>query len=352
MEVIFDITKIDSSFFKRPVVTLGTFDGVHLGHQLIIRKVVEKAKKKKKKSVLVTYEPHPQWIIDPETAPFILTTLDEKLLFLEKLGLDLTIVVNFDKNFSKTSAEEFIKKILVEKLNIGELVVGYDHAFGKNRKGRLPLLKKKAKEYRFGLEVISPIKNDDLPIKSTKIRFELKSGDFQKAVKMLGHAYPILGKKVEGKGRGYKLGFPTINLKVPERKLLPQDGVFSAEVKIKEEFYRGMVYYGKSPTFEYKSKSLEVNIFDFEPEEDVEKVFLSLFDWIRPDIKFDNLDALKRKLKEDEKKVKRLLMRSLRSPSDISSRCRQDSSSFAHTKRKNLKGGFFANRETKKTKAC
>ncbi len=327
MQVIFGITEIDSSFLNRPVVTLGTFDGVHLGHQLILRKVIEKAKKKRKKSVLVTYEPHPQWVVDPETAPSVLTTLDEKLPYLERLGLDLTIVVNFDKDFSKTSAEEFIKRFLVDKLNLGELVVGYDHAFGKQREGRLPLLEKKSKEYGFGLEVVFPLDYEDLPIKSTKIRSELKSGDFQKAVRMLGHGYPIFGEKVEGKGiGGKKLGFPTINLKVPERKLLPKDGVFSAEVKIGKNSYWGMVYSGENPTFKDKSKSLEVNIFDFKQKEDVEKVFLFLFDWIRPDIKFTSLDALKRKLKEDEKEVKRIL--------------------------KDKKGGFFANRETKKTEAC
>jgi len=327
MEVIFNIRKIDSKFLNKPVVTLGTFDGVHLGHQSIIRKLVEKAKKQNKKSVLVTYEPHPQWVVDPETAPLILTTLDEKLYFLEKLGLDLVMVINFDKDFSETEAGLFVEKILVKELNVGELVIGYDHAFGKERRGRLDLLENKAKEYGFALEVVPPVGNDDLLIKSTKIREELLSGDFQKAVKMLGHGYPILGERVEGKGLGKKLGFPTVNLKVPEGKLLPKDGVFSAEARIKTKTFGGMVYSGENPTFEDKPKSLEVNLFDFEPKENLEKVFLVLLEWIRPDIKFNNIEELKARLKEDEREVKRAL------------------------KYKNSKGGFFASRETKKTRA-
>ena len=327
MEVICDINQLDTSYLNKPVVTLGTFDGVHLGHQSIIRKLVEKAKEKGEKSVLVTYQPHPQLVVDPKTAPFVLTTLEEKLYFLKRLGLDLTIVIKFNKEFSEMKAEDFVEKILIDKLNAGELVIGYDHAFGEKREGRLELLEKKAQEFGFDLEVISPVKNDDLPIKSTRIREAFKSKDFESGISMLGHGYPILGERVKGRGLGEKLGFPTINLKVSERKLIPQNGVFSAEVRIEKKLYGGMVYSGENPTFEEKHRSLEVNIFNYRQKEEKKKVFLFLFDWIRPDLKFSSLEELKKRLKKDEKEVKRALQQ------------------------KNSKGGLFANRETKKTRA-
>jgi riboflavin kinase/FMN adenylyltransferase len=309
MNVCFDLRKVDYFPFEQPVVTVGTFDGVHRGHQRIIKKLVGKAKRKKKKSVLVTFEPHPQSVVAPKSAPKILTTLEEKLFLLEKLGIDETLVLNFDKELSGYSAEEFIQKILIDKLNIGDLVIGYDHAFGRNREGRKELLRKASQKYGFGLETVLPVKNDDLPIKSTRIRKELLNGDFTKAIHMLGHSYPIYGAKIPGSGLGKKMGYPTMNLAVSEKKLLPQDGVYTSLVQIENSLYSGMFYSGKSFIFPNKGRSLEVNVFDYRPKNDVKKVGVFLLDRIRSNEKFENIDALKEQLRDDERKAKMFLSR-------------------------------------------
>jgi len=193
------------------VVTLGSFDGVHLGHQAIIKRIIEKSKGKKRMGVVVTYEPHPQSVVAPHDAPNLLTLLDEKLALLEKLGVEETVVMNFDEQLREYSAEEFVEKILVRKLNIGDLVVGDDHAFGKNRAGKIELLRKAALGYNFDLEVVSALHVDGTRISSTRIRKELEAGEFAKAKSLLGHSYSVSGTVTRGKGRGKRLDYPTLN---------------------------------------------------------------------------------------------------------------------------------------------
>lgn len=182
MHVRFDIGKIDSQAFDKPVVTLGTFDGVHLGHQAIIKRLLEKAKEKNKIGLVITYEPHPQSVVAPESAPEVLTTLKEKICLLEKLGVEETLVINFDEKLSQLPAKEFLEEILVKKLNVDEIIVGHDHAFGKNRAGRIELLEEASQRYHFQLEVLPPVYTRNFPtdpekrerISSTKIRKELR----------------------------------------------------------------------------------------------------------------------------------------------------------------------------------
>lgn len=304
MEVCFDIENVCSKIPEKPVVTLGTFDGVHLGHQAIIKRLVEKAKEKRKKSLLVTYEPHPQSVVAPESAPKILTTLEEKLFFLKNLNVDQTVVINFEKSLAQYEARRFVEEILIKKLNVGDLIIGYDHAFGKNREGRVELLGEAKKTYGFGLEIISPVKNDHLPIKSSRIRRELNGGEFTKVIKMLGHSFPIWGTKVPGQGLGGDLGYPTINLKVCKRKLLPPDGVYAAKAKFEDKIWTGMMYKGRNPTFNEKPPSLEIHLFNFDPSLKIEKICLFVEKWIRKDTKFESAEALKKQLKEDEKVTK------------------------------------------------
>jgi len=301
MKVCFDLGSIDPAVLEKPVVTLGTFDGVHLGHQAIIKRLVKKAKEKRKMSLVVTYEPHPQSVVAPESAPKILTTLEEKLFFLRELNVDQTVVINFDKGLAHYDASRFVEEILIEKLNVGDLTIGYDHAFGKNREGRAELLDKAKETYGFGLEIIPPVKNNHLPIKSSRIRKELNSGEFSEVVEMLGHSFPIWGTKVPGQGRGTDLGYPTMNLEVSTRKLLPPDGVYTAEARFEDKTWIGMMYRGKKPTFEGAFPSLEIHLFDFDPSFKTEKICLFVEKWIRKDMKFKSAEALKRQLKEDEK---------------------------------------------------
>ena len=304
MQVYFDIENLSMAVSKKPAVTLGTFDGVHLGHQAIIKRLVQRAKDSGKKSLVVTYSPHPQSVVAPESAPRILTTLEEKLYFLRKLNVDQVVVINFKKKLARQNARQFVEETLVGKLNVGDLIIGYDHAFGKNRQGKAELLNQMKSKYGFGLEIISPVQNTDLPIKSSRIREELKKGEFSKAIKMLGHSYPVWGTRVKGKGLGRNLGYPTINLKVQKMKLLPPDGVYAARAKIEDKTWMGMMYKGKKPTFGGKSPTLEIHLFNYEQLQNAEKICLFMEEWIREDMKFNSTEKLKDQLRQDEKTAK------------------------------------------------
>ena len=307
MHVFLDIRKIDFDKFDRPVVSLGTFDGVHLGHQAVIKKLLQESKEKNKTGLVVTYQPHPQSVVAPQNAPQILTTLEEKFFLLEKLGVEETLVINFDSKLSQLEAKDFLEEILVGKLNVGEIIVGHDHAFGRNRSGKIELLIQASKKYNFELEVLSAVYTDSRErISSTKIRKELKEGDFSRGIKMLGHSYPIWGKATKGKGRGKILDYPTINLKTPPEKLLPKDGVYSTKVQIEDKEYFGMLHIGEKPTFGDSSHSTEVHLFDVEVDLIDSKVFLFVESWIREPQKFDTPALLKDQLRVDEKKIKEM----------------------------------------------
>ncbi len=304
MHICFDIRKIQIDRLDKPVVTLGTFDGVHIGHQALIQKVATQAKELGKKSVVVTYEPHPQMVVSPQNAPLLLTTLDEKIPLLEQLEIDELIIINFDQEFSNLTAREFIEEILVGKLNPGFLMVGYNHAFGKNREGNVENLKEGSQIYDFKLEIVDPVDTQGEVISSSKIRSELTLGHFTRASKMLGHPYPIFGSVTYGSGLGKTLGYPTANLSVPEQKLLPKAGVYSGRVQIENQTYYSMVYIGTKPTLEESRIFVEVHIFDLERDLYDQKIGLYLEEYVREDRKFDNLEELKRQIQRDELSVK------------------------------------------------
>jgi riboflavin kinase/FMN adenylyltransferase len=307
MHVCFDIRRIDFQAFEKPVVSLGTFDGVHLGHQAIIKRLLEKSKEKNKMGLVVTYEPHPQSVVAPQNAPQVLTTLEEKLYFLEKLGVDRTLVINFDKKLSQLKPEDFLEQILVKKLNAGEIIVGHDHAFGRNRSGKIEVLAQASKKYNLELEVLPAVYADLRErISSTKIRKELKEGDFGKGIRMLGHSYLIWGTATKGKGIGKILDYPTINLTTSPEKLLPQDGVYSTKVQVQDKDYFGMLHIGAKPTFGDSSHSIEVHLFDVDLDLIDSKIRLFVESWIRKVRKFDTPALLKDQLRVDEKKIKQM----------------------------------------------
>ena len=306
MHVCLDIRKVDFQPFDKPVVTLGSFDGVHQGHQVIIKRLIKKSKEKKRTGVVVTYEPHPQSVVAPADAPGLLTTLEEKLKLFEELGVEETVVMNFDEQLKEYSAEKFVEKILVGKLNVGDLVVGDDHAFGKNRNGRIDLLKEVSSKHKFDLEVVSALYVDDVRVSSSRIRKALKAGEFAQAITMLGHSYPVTGSVIRGKGRGKSLDYPTLNLEVSPRKLLPPDGVYSAMVQLEDKSYVGMMYIGPKLTFEEESRSVEVHVFGLERDIVDEKVEVLVERWIREPMKFVDAKQLKDQLRSDEKTIKQL----------------------------------------------
>jgi riboflavin kinase/FMN adenylyltransferase len=317
MHVCFDIRKIDLQAFGRPVVSLGTFDGVHLGHRAVIKKLLDRAKKRNKIGLVVTYEPHPQSVVAPESAPQVLTTLEEKLDLLEKLGVKETLVINFDSQLSRFEAQDFVEEILVKKLNVGGIIVGHDHAFGSSRSGKTELLAQASKKYDFELEVLPPVYAEGPPgdsaqtdsgerISSTKIRRELKEGDFERGIKMLGHSYSIWGEATKGKGRGKILDYPTINLQTPPAKLLPKDGVYATKVQIQYRNHFGMLHIGAKPTFGDSSQSTEVHLLDAELKQIDSKVCLFVESWIRDVQRFDTPALLKDQLRADERKIKEM----------------------------------------------
>ena len=322
MRVHSDIKKVDFQALVKPVVSLGTFDGVHRGHQAIIKRLLERAKEKNKVGLVVTYEPHPQSVVAPQSAPQVLTTLEEKLYLFERLGVQETLVIHFDKKLSQLKPEDFVKQILVKRLNAGEIIVGHDHAFGRNRSGKIELLDRASKKYNFELEVLPPVNTKDFSndvaqaevcpstgcnkISSTKIRKELQEGEFIEGIKMLGHSYPIWGEVIRGKGRGKILDYPTINLKTTPAKLLPKDGVYSAKMQIQDKAYFGMLHIGPKPTFDDSSRSIEVHLFDANLDEFDSKACLFVESWIRELQKFDTPALLKNQLRADEKKIKEI----------------------------------------------
>jgi len=306
MNVCFDIRKVDFQAFDKPVVTLGSFDGVHIGHQAIIKRLIEKSKEENRMGVVVTYEPHPQSVVASSNVPLLLTTLEERLKLFEELGVEETVVMNFDDELREYSAEEFVDRILVRKLKVGYLVVGDDHAFGKDRAGRVDLLKKVASEYDFHLEVIPALHVDGTRVSSTRIRKEFEAGEFAGAKHLLGHNYPIFGSVVKGKGRGKKLDYPTLNLQIPSRKLLPRDGVYSARAQLDGKTYVGMVYIGPKPTFGDYTRSVEVHVFGLEKEVSGIRAELLVESWVRKPKKFADPEHLKDQLKSDERKIKEM----------------------------------------------
>ena len=306
MHVCFDIRKVDLKPFEKPAVTLGTFDGVHLGHRTIITRLVDKAKERGTKGVVVTYEPHPQQVVSPEDAPEVLSTLEEKFDLLERLKVEEAVVINFDRQLRECSPREFLEEILLAKLDPGYLVVGDDHAFGKGRAGRTDFLQEAASEYGFDLEVVSALNADGVRISSTRIRKELKHGEFARAKSWLEHAYPVFGTTVQGKGRGRKLGYPTLNLQVPPGKLLPKDGVYGVIAELEGSSYYGMMYIGPRVTFNEDARAVEVHLFDLQKVPSSQQVKVWMEGWIRAPEKFVDSDRLRDQLKSDENVVRQM----------------------------------------------
>lgn len=284
------------------IVTVGTFDGVHVGHQIIIDRINELAKQSGSESVLLTFFPHPRLVLFPDDNELkLLSTLDERIARLEKSGIDHLIVHPFSVEFSRITALQYVMDILVKELNVSKLVIGYDHHFGRNREGNLEQLKQMAPEYGFEVEEIPAQEIDDVNVSSTKIRRALLEGDISKANEYLGYHYSITGLVVEGDKLGRSIGFPTANVTPAESyKLIPGTGVYSVVVKMGSLLYRGMANLGNRPTVSDSDKRvLEVHIFDFEGDIYGKEITVTFVDRIRNEIKFEGLDELKAQLEED-----------------------------------------------------
>jgi riboflavin kinase/FMN adenylyltransferase len=296
---------------NKPVwVTQGTFDGVHIGHQKILKQVVAEARKNDGVSVLLTFYPHPRLVLYPDDNELkLLNTIDEKARLVERLGIDYMIILPFTKELSRMPAMEFVRDVLVTQLNTRKLIIGYDHRFGRNREGSLEKMIELAAIYGFQVEEIPAQDIDDSTVSSTKIRKALLSGDVQTATQYLGKNYTISGRVVEGHQQGRKLGYPTANIALETTyKLIPQNGVYAVKLYVEHKTYNGMLNIGLNPTFDDKGWSIEVHLFDFEGDLYNKFVTLELIDYVRAEEKFANKDALAAQLKKDEERIREILL--------------------------------------------
>jgi riboflavin kinase/FMN adenylyltransferase len=301
MQIFNDLSEV--SYDKNSIVTLGTFDGIHLGHKKIIDGVVKKAADLGGRSFLITFYPHPRKVVSKGNHIKLLSTPNEKASILEQLGIENMLIIKFSKEFSQLTPDVFIEKYIVNGIGAKEVVIGYDHHFGKGRGGDIGFLKEKGVKSGFDVTVIPAYNIDDTTISSSKIRRAVAEGDMSKANKYLGRHYSFGGRVIHGDKRGRQLGFPTANLKVEnEDKLLPAIGIYAVELVVKQEKHFGLLSVGQRPTF-YASGEVvpEVYIYDFDEDIYDEVATVNVVDRIRGEEKFSTADELVEKMNNDKK---------------------------------------------------
>jgi riboflavin kinase / FMN adenylyltransferase len=296
--------------FSNPVLTIGSFDGVHLGHRRIIQQLINHAEAVKGESILITFEPHPRLIINPNDSKLkLLNTLQEKINLLSELGLDHLVVVPFDEQFRALTAKQYVSDFLVAKFKPKTLIIGYDHHFGNNREGNLNLLQDLQSNFNYELVEIPPQEIDDLAVSSTKIRNYLSDGNVVLANQMLMKPYSITGTVVHGDARGRTIGYPTANLALHHKfKLIPGNGVYAIRALFQGKHYGGMMNIGTRPTIESTEKiSLEAHLFDFDKQIYDEYITVHLIAKLRDELKFNGIDQLISAIKKDEIDAKKAL---------------------------------------------
>jgi len=294
--------KIETYNSKEPtIVTIGTFDGVHIGHQKIIKRLISTGKKEGLNSVILTFFPHPRMVLQKDSAIKLINTIDERHVILDVLELDYLLIKKFTEEFSRLSAEDFVKQILVDKLNAKKVIIGYDHRFGRNRNANIDDLKRFGNKYNFEVEEISAQDINDVAVSSTKIRNALNEGDIAKANIYLGYNFMITGTVIKGKKIGRQLGFSTANIKVEENyKLIPKYGSYVVSSIINDEKIFGMLNIGVNPTVSGNTESIEAHFFNFNKDIYNKTIQIDLYERIRDEQKFESVEALKLQLAKDK----------------------------------------------------
>ncbi len=294
---------------KKTIITIGTFDGVHIGHQKIIAQLLEASKKQHEVSVILTFFPHPRMVLQKDHEVKMINTLNEKSKLLEDFGLDALIIHPFDKDFSRLTAFEFVRNVLINQLNISKLIIGYDHHFGKNREGNFEQLQEYGAMFDFELEEIPAQNLNDITISSTKIRTALLNGNIEKANNYLGYHFMLTGVVVKGKKLGSTIGFPTANIEIEESyKLIPKAGVYAIKATLDDVRYNGMLNIGNRPTVKGKHQTIEVNFFNFNADLYGKTIQIELLKFLRDEQKFDSLDDLKLQLQKDKISAQEIAM--------------------------------------------
>ena len=286
---------------KESILTIGTFDGVHIGHNKILTKLVEESKKNNLSSLIMTFFPHPRMVLQKSQEIKMIDTIDEKIHLFEKTGVDNLIIQPFDENFSKIRAKEFVEEILVKKLKIKHIIIGYNHRFGKDREASVDDLKKFGLNYMFTVEEIAAQEIHSIAISSTKIRNAILKGEIKKCNEYLGRNFMLTGEVVHGDGLGKKINFPTANIEIPEAyKIIPKNGVYLVKAIINSEIYFGMMNIGVRPTIGGENKSLEIHFFNFKDNIYNKTISVEIICKIRDEEEFSSIDELKIQLKKDE----------------------------------------------------
>ena len=281
-----------------PVLTLGNFDGVHLGHQAIFKKVIERAREINGTSIVFTFEPHPLKVLAPERSPRMLNTFHGKMKLLAAAGIEIVICANFTRTFAEQHPEDFARDVLFKQIGVREVYVGYDYAFGKGREGSIESLKGMGRTFGFEVGVVEAVQVNDIVVSSSAIRDLISSGSVEEAAGLLGRRYAIEGEVVHGSHRGQALGFPTANLKIVN-ELIPSHGVYAVLAQIENQTFKGVASIGVRPTFDAGSVSIEVYLFDFHKELYGKEMEVAFVKRLRGEEKFPSADALVQQIRKD-----------------------------------------------------
>lgn len=307
MLLITDLNKITNKF-SNSIITLGNFDGLHLGHQELIKMVIKRAKETGSVSLVVTFRPHPLKILAPEKCPSLISIYEEKIRLFEKLGIDVLVKIPFTLAFSSITPRDFVKRILCGLLGAKEIFVGYNYRFGRGREGNIQKLKELGEEFGFKVIEVEQISLNGEVISSSKIRHLLKDGEVEYATRLLGRHYAITGIVIKGDGRGKDLGFPTANI-AAKHAIIPADGVYAVRLFVRDKYYDGIANIGIRPTFNKKDPTTEVHVFDFNEDLYGEEITVYFLQKIREEKKFMNADALIQQIKSDIATAKSILAR-------------------------------------------
>jgi len=300
LKIYNDLSKYTSN--RSTFVTIGTFDGVHIGHQKVIKNLIQRAKKKHADAVLLTFFPHPRMVLQNNHDIKLINTIDERIKLLEKTGLEILVIHEFSEVFAKQSALDFVRNILVNKLNISKLIIGYDHHFGKNREGNFEQLKEYGYTYDFKVKKTAQQNFQQIAVSSTKIRKAIENGQIDKANGFLGYCFMLSGKVVKGKNLGEKIGFPTANILIKEPyKLIPKTGAYIVKSEIENKRIFGMMNIGYRPTVSGKHQTIEIHFFNFKNDLYGKNIQIDVLHFLRDEQKFESVEALKAQLLKDKR---------------------------------------------------
>ncbi|UCE05813.1 MAG: bifunctional riboflavin kinase/FAD synthetase [bacterium] len=292
------------------ILTTGTFDGVHLGHQSIIKTLHSSVSHQNECVTIVTFEPHPQFVVKSHKRNDLrlLTTIDEKISLFQDLKIDRLIIIHFDEKFAQLSSQQFIENILVKKVGLNKIIIGHDHAFGKDRQGNFEILERLSRKYNYSIDVLPPFSLDGVIISSTKIRNLLLSGDVEHGAKYLGRNYRLAGTVIQGEGRGHTLNIPTANIKpFSNEKLIPADGIYAVWVGLGNQKFKAVLYIGLKPTFAFNDRTIELHIFNFCGDLYGQTLEIEFKAKIRDDYHFDKIEKLIEQIENDKKRTLEIL---------------------------------------------